>query len=49
MILNYMRNFNTIEFLELWETLNNPNFKGVKIEPPTPLEYIPPLKIKILI
>jgi hypothetical protein len=28
-IRNWMRNRNTVEFLGLWETLNNPDFKGV--------------------
>ena len=28
-IKNWMRNRNTVEFLGLWETMNNPNFKGV--------------------
>jgi hypothetical protein len=31
-IRNWMRNRNTIEFLGLWETLNNPNFKGVEFD-----------------
>ena len=26
-IRNWMRNRNTVEFIGLWETLNNPNFK----------------------
>jgi hypothetical protein len=29
-IRNWMRNRNTVEFLGLWETLNNPNFKPVE-------------------
>ncbi len=28
-IRNWMRNRNTVEFLGLWESLNNPDFKGV--------------------
>ncbi len=28
-IRNWMRNRNTVEFIGLWETLNNPEFKGV--------------------
>jgi hypothetical protein len=28
-IRNWMRNRNTVEFIGLWETLHNPNFKGV--------------------
>ena len=31
-IRNWMRNRNTIEFLGLWETLNNPNFKPVEFD-----------------
>src|SRR5580692_7807050 len=31
-IRNWMRNRNTIEFLGLWETLNNPDFKGVEFD-----------------
>lgn len=27
-----MRNRNTVEFLGLWEQLNNPNFKGVEFD-----------------
>ena len=29
---NWMRNRNTIEYLGLWETLNNPNFKPLEFE-----------------
>ena len=29
---NWMRNRNTVEFLGLWETLHNPNFKGVEFD-----------------
>jgi hypothetical protein len=31
-IRNWMRNRNTIEFLGLWETLYNPDFKGVEFD-----------------
>lgn len=31
-ISNWMRNRNTIEFLGLWESLNNPNFKPIEFE-----------------
>lgn len=31
-IRNWMRNRNTIEFLGVWEQLNNPNFKGVEFD-----------------
>jgi hypothetical protein len=31
-IKNWMRNLDTIEFLGLWETLNNPNFKPVEFD-----------------
>lgn len=31
-IRNWMRNRNTVEFIGLWETLNNPNFKGVEFD-----------------
>lgn len=32
LIYNWLRNKNTVEFLGLWEHLNNPNFKGVEFE-----------------
>ena len=31
-IRNWMRNRNTVEFIGLWETLNNPNFKHVEFD-----------------
>ena len=31
-IANWMRNRNTIEYLGLWETLYNPNFKPLEFE-----------------
>jgi hypothetical protein len=31
-IKNWMRSKSTIEFLGLWESINNPNFKGVKFD-----------------
>lgn len=31
-IANWMRNRNTIEFLGIWETLYNPNFKPLEFE-----------------
>jgi hypothetical protein len=31
-IRNWMRNRNTVEYLGLWETLNNPGFKGVEFD-----------------
>lgn len=31
-IKNWMRNRNTVEFLGLWETINNPYFKGVEFD-----------------
>lgn len=31
-IRNWMRNRNTVEFLGVWEQLNNPNFKGVEFD-----------------
>ena len=31
-IHNWLRNKNTIEFLGLWEKLNNPNFKGLEFD-----------------
>lgn len=31
-IRNWMRNKNTIEFLGIWERLNNPNFKGAEFD-----------------
>jgi hypothetical protein len=32
-VKNWMRNKNTIEFLGLWERINNPHFKGVEFDP----------------
>lgn len=32
-IRNWMRNRNTVEYLGLWETLNNPGFKSVEFVP----------------
>ncbi len=32
-IKNWTRNRSTIEFLGLWEKINNPNFKGVEFDP----------------
>lgn len=32
-VKNWMRNRNTLEYLGLWEKLNNPNFKGVEFDP----------------
>jgi hypothetical protein len=32
-IKNWMRNKSTIEFLGLWEKINNPDFKGVEFDP----------------
>lgn len=32
LIRNWMRNRNTVEFLGLWETLNNESFKGVEFD-----------------
>ena len=29
-----MRSKNTLEYLGLWEQLNNPNFKGAEFAPP---------------
>ena len=31
-IKNWMRNRNTVEFLGLWESINNPDFKGVEFD-----------------
>ena len=31
-IRNWMRNRNTVEFIGLWETLYNPNFKPVEFD-----------------
>jgi len=31
-IRNWLRNRNTVEFIGLWETLHNPNFKGVEFD-----------------
>ncbi len=32
LIYNWMRNRNTVEFLGLWEQINNPSFKGVEFD-----------------
>ena len=32
-VKNWMRNINTVEYLGLWERLNNPSFKGVDFDP----------------
>ncbi|MGL4853311.1 MAG: KilA-N domain-containing protein [Phocaeicola sp.] len=32
-VKNWMRNRNTLEYLGLWEKLNNPDFKGVEFDP----------------
>lgn len=32
-VKNWMRNRNTLEYLGLWEKLNNPEFKGVEFDP----------------
>ena len=31
-IKNWLRSKNTLEYLGLWEQLNNPNFKGVEFD-----------------
>ena len=33
-VKNWMRLKNTLEYLGLWEKLNNPNLKGGRIRPP---------------
>jgi hypothetical protein len=32
-VKNWLRSKNTLEYLGLWECLNNPNFKGVEFDP----------------
>ncbi len=32
-VKNWLRNKNTIEFIGLWEKINNPDFKGVEFDP----------------
>src|SRR5690554_5963456 len=32
-VKNWFRNRSTVEFLGLWERINNPNFKGVEFDP----------------
>ena len=32
-VKNWLRNRSTIEYLGLWEIINNPNFKGVEFDP----------------
>ncbi len=32
-VKNWLRNRSTIEFLGLWERINNPDFKGVEFDP----------------
>ena len=45
-VKNWMRLKNTIEYMGLWEKLNNPQFKGVGFAPlfqePTPLKRVLP-------
>ncbi|RFT42866.1 DNA-binding protein, partial [Bifidobacteriaceae bacterium N170] len=31
-VANWMRNYSTIEYLGIWERLNNPNFKPIEFE-----------------
>ena len=31
-VKNWLRSKNTLEYLGLWEQLNNPNFKGVEFD-----------------
>lgn len=31
-VKNWLRNRSTIEFIGLWEQINNPNFKGVEFD-----------------
>jgi hypothetical protein len=31
-IYSWLRNRNTVEFIGIWETLNNPNFKGIEFD-----------------
>jgi hypothetical protein len=31
-VKNWMKNYSTIEYIGIWETLNNPNFKGVEFD-----------------
>lgn len=31
-IRNWLRNRNTVEFIGLWETIHNPDFKGVEFD-----------------
>ena len=31
-VANWMRNRNTVEYLGIWEQLNNPNFKPLEFE-----------------
>ena len=33
-VKNWLRSKNTLEYLGLWEQLNNPNFKGGEFAPP---------------
>ena len=33
-VKNWMRLRSTLEFLGLWEKINNPTFKGVEFDPP---------------
>ena len=32
-VKNWLRNKSTLEYLGLWERINNPNFKGVEFDP----------------
>lgn len=33
-VKNWLRLKNTLEYLGIWEKLNNPDFKGVEFDPP---------------
>ena len=40
-VKNWMRSKNTLEYLGLWEMLNNPEFRGVEIDPPPKRSWQP--------
>ena len=46
-VKNWFRNRSTVEYLGLWERINNSNFKGVEFDPL--LEAITQIKGRILI
>jgi hypothetical protein len=46
LIRNWLRNRNTIEFLGIWEQLNNPDFKPVEFDGFSPFRETEQLNLK---